>query len=230
MVEILIALVLASTPPAEPTSPRPPVVVAPTAPVVPELRKEEPKPEVIAEKPKMRAPEGEAPMLPPLTRKALCGELTRTTKELAATRKRIDDDRKALDAERTELEKLKAEITLSRAGLRSETEKLEALLAKRGEGGATVAEAPKFAARAAPPAPRPQELDALAKTMKSMKPEAAAAVIQRADPTLAAALLKRMKPADAGAVMDRLKPELAADLVSLMSTLPSSPAKPGARL
>lgn len=56
--------------------------------------------------------------------------------------------------------------------------------------------------------------------MKSMKPEAAAALIARTEPALAAAVLKRMKPADAGAVIDKLKPELAADLLSLMATIP----------
>ena len=170
-------------------------------------------------------PDGPTP--PPLTRKALCGELTRTSKELAAARAKIDFDRKALDGERKELEKLKAEIAQSRAGLRMETEKLEGLLNKRGDVPAPV-EPEKHVNK--PSAARPQELDALARTIKSMKPEAAAALVQRTEPNLAAALLKRMKPADAGAVMDRLKPDLAADLVVLMSSIPSAPAKGGGRL
>jgi flagellar motility protein MotE (MotC chaperone) len=58
--------------------------------------------------------------------------------------------------------------------------------------------------------------------MKSMKPEAAAALIQRTDQPFAAALLKRMKPAEAGAVMDRLKPDLAAELIAMMATMPSA--------
>ena len=170
------------------------------------------------------APAGELPTA--LTKKALCGELTRTSKELAAARAKIESDRKAVEADRTELEKLKAEIAQARAGLRTETEKLEGLLAKRGDAPAPVAEAPQKP----PAAVRPAELDALARTMKSMKPEAAAALVQRSEPTLAASLLKRMKPADAGAVMDRLKPELAADLLALMSTMPSAPTKSGGRL
>ena len=128
---------------------------------------------------------------------------------------------------------MKAEIATARAALRTETEKLEALISKRDENAAADAAKPVAVAapqvKQPPPATRPQELEALAKTVKSMKPEAAAALIQRSDPQLAAQLLKRMKPADAGAVMDRLKPELAADLMVLMSTLPSAP-KPGARL
>jgi flagellar motility protein MotE (MotC chaperone) len=229
VLEILFTIVLASTPPTAPVAPK---VAEPVAPSVPEVGKPvETKPEVKAEEPApAKVDQADAPLPPALTRKALCGEMTRTSRELAAARKRLDEDRKALDGERQQLEKLKAEITQARAGLRSETEKLEALLARRAAEPAP-AETPKPApARPTPPAPRPQELDALAKTMKSMKPEAAAALIARTDAPLAAALLKRMKPADAGAVMDRLKPELAADLLALMSTLPSTPTKPGGRL
>ncbi len=170
------------------------------------------------------APPGELPSA--LTRKALCGELSRTNKELAAARAKIETDRKAVEADRAELEKLKAEIAQARAGLRTETEKLEGLLARRGDAPAQVVEAPQKNTAAV----RPAELDALARTMKSMKPEAAAALVQRSEPSLAASLLKRMKPADAGAVMDRLKPELAADLLALMSTMPSAPSKSGGRL
>jgi flagellar motility protein MotE (MotC chaperone) len=162
----------------------------------------------------------DGPVPPPLTRKALCGELTRTSKELSAARAR-------LDAERNELEKLKAEIAQSRAGLRAETDKLEGLLAKRGDAPAVPS---SEKANSKPSTARPQELDALARTVKSMKPEAAAALVQRTEPNLAAALLKRMKPADAGAVMDRLKPDLAADLIVLMAAIPSTPAKLGGHL
>lgn len=199
-----MVMLLASGPEA-PTPPKAPVVPLVAAPApVPVL------PEVMPEVPP-----------PPLTRKALCGELTRTSKELANARAKVEADRKALDGERRELEKLKAEIVQARAGLRTETDRLEALLAKRDDAPPPPAErpAPKVTAS------RPQELDALARTMKSMKPEAAAALVQRSEPNLAAALLKRMKPADAGAVMDRLKPELAADLMALMSTMPSTPPK-----
>lgn len=226
MLEILIAIALASTPPQPPTPPR-----DPTAPVVapPKLDLPLGEPKVAATPPLVDAqpvapPDG--PLPPPLTRKALCGELTRTNKELAAARAKLETDRKALDTERKELEKLKAEIAQARVGLRVETDKLEGLLAKRGD-----APAPGDHPSARPAvAARPQELDALARTIKAMKPEAAAALVQRTDPTLAASLLKRMKPADAGAVMDRLKPDQAADLLALMSTMPSAPPKPGGPL
>jgi flagellar motility protein MotE (MotC chaperone) len=163
---------------------------------------------------------------PPLTRKALCGELTKTNKELTTARAKLDAERKTLESERKELEKLKAEIATARAGLKEETDKLQALLDKRGDAppATKTEEKPKATLT------KPAELDGLAKTMKSMKPDAAAAVIQRSEPMLAAQLLKRMKPADAGAVMDRLKPDLAAELVVLMSSLPGPAPKNGGRL
>ena len=126
----------------------------------------------------------------------------------------------------TSLEKLAKEIAESRAQLRTETERLEQLIARRPASGAE-AGATTPATPAAPPAAplKNAELDALAKTMKSMKPEAAALLLQKSDTKLAAALLKRMKPAEAGAVMDRLKPDLAAELVATMATMPGAPGK-----
>ncbi|MFZ5439601.1 MAG: hypothetical protein ACOZQL_06315 [Myxococcota bacterium] len=238
MVEIVIAVVLASGPPKAPQiAPEPPKVVEKID--KKDAEKHEPA-KLTEEAPKPagggadteKTEKDDAPVPPQLTRKALCGEVLRTSKELAGIRKKLDDERAAIQTERVQLEKLKAEITEARAGLRAETEKLEALLAKRGEGGTEPAPAAKTEptraeAKPPPPAPKPQDLDALAKTMKSMKPEAAAALIQRSEPQLAAALLRRMKPADAGAVMDRLKPELAADLLTIMSTLSTTPAKGG---
>ena len=224
MVEILIALALATTPPAAPVSPKEPTVAAPLPPTVSPPGEMKSPPLVDAQP--VAPPEGTNP--PAVTRKALCGELTRTSKELASARAKVEADRKALDGERKELEKLKAEIAQSRAGLRAETEKLEGLLNKRSGEAPSTTEPEKRANK--PSTAKPQELDALARTIKSMKPEAAAALVQRTEPNLAAALLKRMKPADAGAVMDRLKPDLAADLVVLMSSIPSAPAKGGGRL
>ena len=222
MVEILIALTLATTPPTPPVAPKDPTVAAP---VLPALAVGETRAPPLVDAQPVAPPDGPTP--PPLTRKALCGELTRTNKELGAARAKLETDRKALDAERKELEKLKAEIATARAGLRLETDKLEGLLAKRGDAPVHV-ESDKHVAR--PSTARPEELDALARTIKSMKPESAAALVQRTEPNLAAALLKRMKPADAGAVMDRLKPDLAADLLVLMSSIPSAPARAGGRL
>lgn len=172
------------------------------------------------------APDGEPPLPPSLGKKALCGELVRTGKELQAARRKLDDDRRQLENERSALEKLAREIADARTQLRTETERLERLLAKRPPPNDTAVDP---APPASPPPPttpaKSAELDALAKTMKSMKPESAALLLQKSDLKLAAALLKRMKPAEAGAVMDRLKPDLAAELIALMATLPSTPLK-----
>ena len=218
-----LALLLLGTGPVEPTPPRAPAVQEVKVPVA-EVKGEARPDAGVAEAP---------PVPPALTRKALCGEFVKSGKELAQARKRLDDDRKALDADRQALEKLKLEISESRLHLRAETERLERLLARRSELPSTEGERPAGTvtdkARPAPPVIRPQELDALARTVKSMKPEAAAALIQKTELPLAAAVLKRMKAGDAGAVMDRLKPDLAAELMALMATLPSGPPAKGGR-
>jgi flagellar motility protein MotE (MotC chaperone) len=237
----LIALLILAAAPVEPTPPVVPVAVAPEVklPAGAEAKKSAPPPAVEAEPKPVPVPEVKKPdekpkeepeaIAPSLGKKALCGELTRSGRELASARKRLDDDRKGFELEKQTLEKLKAEIADSRIQLRAETTRLERLLAKRSEGGGADGEkqAPAAEAKPKPAAPRPPELDALARTMKSMKPEAAAALLQRTDPTLAAGVLKRMKPAEAGAVMDKLKPDVAADLMALMATMPTTPSKAG---
>lgn len=172
------------------------------------------------------------PVPPGLSKRALCGEFVKTGKDLAAARKKIDDERKALELDRQALERMKSEIGDARIALRAETERLEKLLATRSGSAGEDTRTPGSAAPERPKtAPvRPQEFDSLARTMKSMKPEAAALLMARTEPALAAAVLKRMKPADAGAVMDRLKPELAADLLALMATIPSAPPTKGGSL
>ena len=59
---------------------------------------------------------------------------------------------------------------------------------------------------------------AMAKTLKSMKPDQAATLLARLDRPLAVSLLRRMRPGDAGAVLEKMKPETAADLFSLMAS------------
>jgi flagellar motility protein MotE (MotC chaperone) len=160
-----------------------------------------------------------ATVLPPaVTQTGLCAELNRNGLSIASQRKKLEEERKDLAAQRTELEKLSAEIAKSRAELRLETERLEGLLAQ-SPGGPAPAHAPLTGAVAQ------NQLETLAKAVKGMKPEAAAALMQRTDPKLAAQLLQRMKPADAGAVMNHLKPDQAADLLAQMATLPA-PRKP----
>ena len=236
----LIALLILAADPVEPKNPVAPVVPEVKAPAGSETKsappvafdeKKDAEPEARKGADKAKA-DAEPPTPPSLGKKALCGELTKSGRELAAARKRLEDDRRAFEAEKQTLEKLKAEIADTRIQLRAETSRLEKLLAKRTEAGGSDAEksaAPVAEAKPKPPPNRPPELEALAKTMKSMKPEAAAALLQRTDQTLAAGVLKRMKPAEAGAVMDKLKPDFAADLMALMATMPSTPTTKGGK-
>ncbi len=158
-------------------------------------------------------------VLPPaVTQTGLCAELNRNGLSIASQRKKLEEERTDVAAQRAELETLSAEIARSRADLRAETERLEALLAQ-SPVSPTPARAPLNGAVAQ------NQLETLAKAVKGMKPESAAALMQRTDPKLAAQLLQRMKPADAGAVMNHLKPDLAADLLAQMATLPA-PRKP----
>ena len=66
------------------------------------------------------------------------------------------------------------------------------------------------------------KLEQVAKAMKGMKADTAAAMIGQLDREVVAELLRRMKPAQAGAIMEKLKPESAADLASAMAGLPPS--------
>lgn len=167
-----------------------------------------------------------------ISKKGLCGELVKSGKELTLARKKLDDERRTLEADRMALEKLRAEIADARVQLRAETERLEGLLTKRAEGGGGEGERSGSSERSRQPAPnlKPQDLDGLAKTMRSMKPEAAAALLMKSEPMLGAGVLRRMKPADAGAILDRVKPDFAADLLALMATIPASPPSKAGRL
>lgn len=223
-----IALILLGSGPVEPIAPKaplPPEVKAPSSPSAPPLEQAKPTKGEAA---------NESPLVPPaLSKKGLCGELHKTGKELAQARKKLEDDRRALDADRLSVEKLKAEIADARIQLRAETERLEALLAKRTES--PLPEADKQAAPSERPKPtpsiaKPQDLDSLAKTMKSMKPETAAALLTKSEPALGAGVLRRMRPADAGAILDRIRPDFAAELLALMATLPSTAPNKGGRL
>jgi flagellar motility protein MotE (MotC chaperone) len=142
---------------------------------------------------------------PALTAAALRDELT-----AAAQRRR--DDLAAMARERARLEKLAADITAARAALRDETARLER---------ATDAEAARGRDRKRSATPgRPGEIahaDALAKTLKGMRSEPAAALLARLERSLAVDILRRMRPADAGALLEKLKPETAAELVSALA-------------
>jgi len=197
----------------EPIKAEPPAKKEPAA--KPEPAKAEEKKEAKAE-----AKKAEKTLPPAVTQSGLCAELNRNGLSVAAQRKKLEEERKDIAAQREELEKIAADIAKSRAELRVETERLEALLGQAPGGNGTAPNRAQVNGTVGQ-----GQLETLAKALKGMKPDSAAALMQRTDPKLAAQLLQRMKPADAGAVMDHLKPDLAADLLAQMATLPA-PRKP----
>lgn len=148
----------------------------------------------------------EATTPPSLTGRALAEELRRSSVQRAA-------DRAAVQADRMKLEALQREIAEARAGLKEETEKLEALLAATAARRLSGKDAAGQSA-----------LDALAKTVKGMKPAQAAAILTRVDRPLAAALLERMRPSDAAQVLAKMEPSTGAELFRLLAK-----ADPGRR-
>ena len=124
-----------------------------------------------------------------------------------------------------------ADIEKARESLRQETARLEALLKSAGGCagvnmpiGEPLASASPLSPSAVREAPS-EQIDAVSKAIKGMKPEQAAAMVGRLDRTLAAEILHRMKAADAGAILGLLKPELAAELATVIATRKPAPSK-----
>jgi flagellar motility protein MotE (MotC chaperone) len=149
---------------------------------------------------------GPAAIPPSLTANALTDELRRTSRERRA-------EKASLAEERVRLEKLEQEIATARAALREETKKLQELIAS---GGAR----PKRG-KAAKPGKKgdaqPSPLGDLARTVKGMRPEAAAALLAKLDRSLAAAILEQMRAADAAAVVEKMEPGTGAALFALLA-------------
>ena len=131
--------------------------------------------------------------------------------ELRASSRKRQEELAALGRERARLEKLTADIASARTALREETARLDERAKKAaaeraggrgGPGGAGQGE---------------KQVVALAKTLKGMKPDQAAALVARLDRPLAIDLLRRMRPGDAAVVLEKVKPELAAELFSMMA-------------
>jgi flagellar motility protein MotE (MotC chaperone) len=141
----------------------------------------------------------EPPVPPSLTGRALAEELRRSAGGRA-------NEKEALAAERARLEKLAKEIGEARAALKVETDRLGALV------NTSAAKGRKPGAKGGVP-----PLDTLAKTVKNMKSDQAAALLGRVDRSLAAALLERMKPGEAAAVLDRMDGATSAALVALIA-------------
>ena len=68
-----------------------------------------------------------------------------------------------------------------------------------------------------PPGSSATRLAQMAQIITAMDPKAVSAIVYESDPQLAAALLSRMSSADAGKVLAALPPTRAAKLISLMS-------------
>ncbi|MBX7115539.1 MAG: hypothetical protein K1X64_14515 [Myxococcaceae bacterium] len=202
---------------AEAAAPEPPAVPeAPTAP--------EPLASPVAAEASTDAgvtPRAERPpvSLPSLAPSALCAELRQGGDERAAKKNRWQEERKVLAAERARLEKLAADIATAREGLKVETARLEKLVkANAARATADVAAPEPADVKALPKKNDPEQLANLAKTMKAMKPEQAAALVQRLDRALAVDLIGRLSPAVAGAVIAKLSPELAAEMMTRLAT------------
>jgi len=220
---LLLALVLSSTPaaPVPPAAPTAEVPVEPTG-------HSTPTPTLTATPTPTSAPTPTstaalaAPPRPPLkaeadppkqTPRSLSGAAL--ADELRDASRRRQQELSAIRSEREALEKLRQEIEASRKALREETARLDERIKAAHEaplpparGAARVANsAPVAGARDGKP-----PVDALAKTLKGMKPEQAAVLITRLDKPLAVELLRHMRPGDAAILLERMKPEAAADL------------------
>ena len=159
-------------------------------------------------------PEFSEPVLPPaLATPALCDEIRLSAQDRKVNRAKMDEERARLD-------RLAAEISQARAALKKETAELESLMKKAGPAAAHEAQLKKAAASA--PAPeaaneRPP-VEALARTVRGMRPEQAAAVLAHLDRSLSVDLLRHIRPAEAGPIVEKLKPETAAALFTMMAS------------
>jgi flagellar motility protein MotE (MotC chaperone) len=175
---------------------------------------------------------------PSLAPSAFCEELRRAANRQTVSKSQLQEERTALAAERGKLQKLAAELEASRKELRAEATRLDVLLTAAGhklpkesntsttaENGGAPQETP---VRKAEEKPRsPEQLSSLAKAIRSMKAEQAAALVSRLEHSLAVDLLQHMSPKAAGAVMANVKPELAAELMASMANRVASPSKEG---
>jgi len=138
---------------------------------------------------KADAPIDSEPTPPPLKMSALQDE---------ARRRGADDE-----TDKAALTRMAAEISAAREALRNETARLEAMLAEVPPGGEAEGAKKQLSS-----------MDAVAKTLRGMKPDQAAAILSRMERKLAVDLLKRIPPVDGAKVLAAMKPELAAELAS----------------
>ena len=142
--------------------------------------------------------------------------------ELRAAAQRRQAELAAIGRARAGLEKLVADIAAARGALGKETARLDELV-KKATADKLIAD--KAVVVAAPRKATPDDDKralAMAKTLKSMKPDQAATLLARRDRPLAVSMLRRMRPGDAGAVLEKMKPETAAELFSIMASSEAS--------
>ncbi len=149
---------------------------------------------------------------------------TALREELRAASQRRQEELAALARQRAELEKAAVDLAAARSAFdaeKAEREKTGREKAERETASQEKRVVP--AARAVPPETPPASPEALARTVKGMKTEQAAALVTRLERPLAVEVLRRMKPADAGAVLEKLDTALATQLVEGLA----SPQKEG---
>ena len=215
---ILVPLVAAAAPPAAP------VASAPQDPAEPKIALPQPPalPAAATAKPAVERPapsEADKSVPAALGAPALCAELSRSAKARAEEIARIENEKAALAAERAELQKLARQIETARAQLREETDRLASfvdLASEESKPGSSGYWRNRLA-KAGPTTVPADSFETLAKTVKAMKPAAAAELVSKLDRHLGAAVLERLRPQDASAVLDRIKPDLAAELFNLLA-------------
>lgn len=163
-------------------------------------------------------PEDPAPLPPSLAPGALRDELRRASRQMPGDRKQLLEERQSLVEERARLEAMAAEIEKARLALREETSRLESLLQDKRPAPPNRAPAQ---APVGPTAPDGDRLDTLAKSVRGMRSEQAAALLTRLPRPLAAGLLLRLRPNEVGPILDKLTPEVGAELVGQVLALPS---------
>lgn len=245
LASILAAVEPAGTAPVPPAAPEVPTAVLPAAVTAPSSAATAP-PAPVTTPPAAAGPdELSAPTVPPsIATKAFLDEVRGAGREQRVSRQRtaeerarlekvlkeINGAREALRLESARLEKASKEIGEEREALRLEKARVEAQFRSLAERPSPQPESPPPSTAARSPgapqtaggtpaiAPEKPPHEALAKTLKGMRPERAAEVVARLDPALAVSLLRRSRPGDVAAILEKLKPEAAADIVARLAT------------
>lgn len=178
----------------------------------------------------LAAPKASVPVTPPVPAAVsplvgVAPALTATAlrDELRARSQQRQEELAALASRRAELERLAAGVAAAQLAL--EARRTQGPKDPRPERPSEDHDgSSKGDTRAGAIAPPPTSPEALAKTVKGMKADQSAALLQRLDRTLAVEVLRRMKPSDAGAVLEKMKGETAAELFSAMASGRGAPA------